>query len=405
MLLVGVDDTDSRQGGCTTSLAAAVVALFPELSLDGPPRLVRLNPNVPWKTRGNAAVALRFAGGVPLDDALARVDALVRREAQVSEGTEPGVAVADRPLPAWLYDAAVSRIVERSEAEQALKESGAQWSGGRGVIGAAAALAWPAQRTTWELIAYREPAQLGAPREVDDAWAREVEWGYPTTFDTYDLVERETVAVPSGPDPVLWGLRGEDPAELHAASAVMGPERPARETLFLTNQGTDDHLRDKRVADARAFDSARLRVRVQEKPVDHHGHVFVRVADDTGEMRAAAYAPTRSFRRLVRHLAPGDEVTLAGGVKPGPDGQLTLGIEKMLVHKTTPRKAGNPLCPACGRAMKSAGKDAGFRCRECGTRSAEPRLAPGPLQPGWYEVPASARRHLAMPLKRMPPPS
>src|SRR5207245_11418551 len=31
-----------------------------ELELDGYPCLVRLNPNVPWKTRGNAATALHL---------------------------------------------------------------------------------------------------------------------------------------------------------------------------------------------------------------------------------------------------------------------------------------------------------------------------------------------------------
>ncbi|HEX2021852.1 MAG TPA: tRNA(Ile2) 2-agmatinylcytidine synthetase, partial [Candidatus Thermoplasmatota archaeon] len=120
--------------------------------------------------------------------------------------------------------------------------------------------------------------------------------------------------------------------------------------------------------------------------------------DEHGALRCAAYAPTRSFRRRLAALAPGDDVTVCGGVHDGPDGLPTLGVEKMLVHATTPRRLGNPLCPSCGRAMKSAGRGAGWRC--CGHRAAAPRAGASGLE-GWHEVPASARRHLAMPLRRM----
>mgnify|MGYP001498087061 FL=1 len=64
MLHIGIDDTDSIKGGCTTWLATEIIAELSEFDLIGPPRLVRLNPNVPWKTRGNAAVALTFGKGV-----------------------------------------------------------------------------------------------------------------------------------------------------------------------------------------------------------------------------------------------------------------------------------------------------------------------------------------------------
>ena len=57
-LHIGIDDTDNRSGGCTTHLAFKVTeqilrktnACFIDY-----PLLIRLNPNVPWKTRGNAA--------------------------------------------------------------------------------------------------------------------------------------------------------------------------------------------------------------------------------------------------------------------------------------------------------------------------------------------------------------
>ena len=64
MLHVGIDDTDSLDGGCTTWVALRVIEeLLPDFDLIGSPRLVRLNPDVPWKTRGNGAVALAFGRG------------------------------------------------------------------------------------------------------------------------------------------------------------------------------------------------------------------------------------------------------------------------------------------------------------------------------------------------------
>src|SRR2546426_8657431 len=62
-LYLGVDDTDSLRGMCTTFLATELVRALPGLDLIGFPRLVRLNPNIPWKTRGNGAVCLRLGRG------------------------------------------------------------------------------------------------------------------------------------------------------------------------------------------------------------------------------------------------------------------------------------------------------------------------------------------------------
>src|SRR3970282_1058864 len=62
-LYLAVDDTDSRNGMCTTFLATELVRALSAWDLIGFPRLVRLNPNVPWKTRGNGAICLRLGRG------------------------------------------------------------------------------------------------------------------------------------------------------------------------------------------------------------------------------------------------------------------------------------------------------------------------------------------------------
>ena len=59
---IGFDDTDSLSGGCTTYLAARIIEKITRVGakfIDFP-YLVRLNPNIPYRTRGNAAIALHF---------------------------------------------------------------------------------------------------------------------------------------------------------------------------------------------------------------------------------------------------------------------------------------------------------------------------------------------------------
>jgi tRNA(Ile2)-agmatinylcytidine synthase len=59
---IGFDDTDSPRKGCTTHIAALLVEKLEKLGaiFTDYPNLIRLNPNVPWKTRGNGALCLRI---------------------------------------------------------------------------------------------------------------------------------------------------------------------------------------------------------------------------------------------------------------------------------------------------------------------------------------------------------
>jgi tRNA(Ile2)-agmatinylcytidine synthase len=62
-LHIGFDDTDSPRMGCTTYIGAILVERLEALGckFTDYPNLIRLNPNVPWKTRGNGAVCLRVS--------------------------------------------------------------------------------------------------------------------------------------------------------------------------------------------------------------------------------------------------------------------------------------------------------------------------------------------------------
>ena len=142
-MLIGIDDTDSPAGMCTTYLGAVLARrLIREHMQVREARLVRLNPNVTWKTRGNAAVMLDVEGDP--DRAFAIACALVEELADFScENTNPGVVVTERkPDPAF-YRKAVTDFCTIEEAVALLDETGARYRGyknRRGLIGATAAV-------------------------------------------------------------------------------------------------------------------------------------------------------------------------------------------------------------------------------------------------------------------------
>ena len=64
---LGLDDTDSEEGMCTTYLTTIILQklLKEKIEMLDYPNLIRLNPNIPWKTRGNAALCLRLKTNNP----------------------------------------------------------------------------------------------------------------------------------------------------------------------------------------------------------------------------------------------------------------------------------------------------------------------------------------------------
>ncbi len=410
MTVVGLDDTDSRERGmCTTYLAARLAARLAEAGPVHRQLLVRLCPAAPHKTRGNAALAVHadVAPGVAFDIAAGMLaDAAETDDPE----THPGLVVAPGD-PAAVPDAvagfARDAVRELCALDDALAVAGAAgyrsrgWKTGRGRIGALAAVgAWAAfDDWTVERIAYRERGRWGTPREVDaDAVMRAAEAGYPAAWDTVDRVEGEAVCVPHTPGPVLYGVRGDDPAAVDRVAAAIEGEPAATSARFLTNQGTDAHLREGTVGDLRDGRCYRVDGVVASAPATRRGgHVFFELADGDAAVRCAAFEPTKRFRDRVRALRPGDRLTACGEVADG-----TLKLEKFAVRELVRSEPAVPPCPDCGRSMESAGRDQGYRCRPCGT------TAPGKvdrpvereLEPGWYEVPPVARRHVAKPLAR-----
>ncbi|MEN6610483.1 MAG: tRNA(Ile)(2)-agmatinylcytidine synthase [Methanoregulaceae archaeon] len=402
-MLIGIDDTDSPAGMCTTYLGARLAR---ELSSSGmsvrEARLIRLNPNVTWKTRGNAAICLDV-GGDP-DAAFEHACRLVEELADFSCGnTNPGVVVADdSPDPAF-YRKAVTDFCTIDEAVQVLERAGARYRGyknRRGLIGATAAVSCDLPDRTFELLAYRHTERWGAPRDVDrESFFAAEKATFPHTWDTVDWENRLVVCIPHTPDPVLFGIRGESPEWIGKARAILRSEDTALELVWVTNQGTDAHLLEGTMGDLKEGLSYRVRGTVASFPVTGPGgHVSVTIADKDQELRCMAYEPTKGFRELVRILAPGDQVTAVGSYKNG-----SLNLEKVqVISVASLMQVRPPVCLACEKRMTSNGKGKGYKCKKCGARSPQPETEPVPrtLEPGWYEVPPTARRHLAKPLVR-----
>ncbi len=422
-MIVGIDDTDSAtRGMCTTYLAAVVAERVSPFAAVEDRLLVRLNPNVEHKTRGNAALALHLETDEPGRVEETVVDAVEENAVFDDEKTNPGVAFLDgEPSEALAQytKETVRGYKRREEARRVAGENDVRvkgWKNGRGVVGATAAVGASRAFDDWthELLVYRGREEWGEPRRVSlDSFHDAHDATHPRTWDTIDEETGEVVAVPNTHGPVVYGLRGTFGGvwEANPHVEVEGAERVA---VYRTNQGTDAHLVDARASEVRDGGSYRVEGKVVKEPETREGgHVFFEIEDDE-RLRCAAFEPTGRFRDTVRHLREGDRVVVCGSVsEPRSDGSSTestkvsggtVNIEKLRVVSLNRTRCVKPTC--CGRRMESAGKGQGYRCRNEDCDETAETLVEETVErevdERWYEVPPSARRHLAKPLVRHP---
>lgn len=418
-LHIGIDDTDSRRGGCTTYTAAC---LFQELLSNGfrpldYPWLVRLNPNIPWKTRGNGALSLHF--GIEeerLEDARKITLATVERTVDLKpKSADPGVAFLRGPIPQALREfstRALHDVISVREAKSLSKVLGIEihlLKGSRGLVGALACIG--ADLTgdhTFEIIAYRTKENLGIPRRVDQDSIRRMDTAYgASTFNNIDPETGRILICPHGPDPVLLGIRGEDPNSVACAFNQIEISEPVERTMiFRTNQGTDAHLNcHARIETLQPHQSRAIAGTVNVAPrIIRGGHAIFRISDERGTIDCAAYRATGSVRETVLQLIPGDSVIVSGGVRPLPHGGLTLNIEKLEITNLVDKiRLDNPQCPLCSSRCESMGKDQGLRCKKCKTRITREKIKTlmlRQIRAGVYVPPARAHRHLTKPASR-----
>ncbi|MFA6710407.1 MAG: tRNA(Ile)(2)-agmatinylcytidine synthase [Candidatus Methanomethylophilaceae archaeon] len=428
-MFVAVDDTDSLNGNCTTFLATEIIKeMIKDHDLIEHPRLVRLNPAVPWKTRGNGSLVMQFGHGCgqkkfigvldrkklycfsDLQKEDSDLESICKRlipivEANHSEDANPGMVITNiRPDPLF-YTNGVRTIMDRKTIETELKRIDAKTftiGNGRGIIGATCGLAWIPVDTTFELLAYRHREKWGTPRQYDPLSVRDMDHTFLTTFNSWEDRENKVAMIPATPCPVLYGLRGDDLSDLIAAADTLVTEDRERWVVFLTNQGTDDHIIHE-ATELIPNQSYSIIGTVIAKA--HHikgGHTFIDIDTRYGTVTCGAYEPSKEFRLSFDQLIPGDTIEVLGEFRESP---RTLNVEKLHVIDAVKisRKLSNPTCPECHRKMDSIGKGQGYRCRACHIKTKDVPTENGTrwILPGWYEPPTASRRHLSKPLKRM----
>jgi tRNA(Ile2)-agmatinylcytidine synthase len=410
---LGIDDTDSVKGHCTTYLAALIVE---ELLEQGArfidyPNLIRLNPNIPWKTRGNAAVALHFQLESP-QSAFEIAKNLLTRNSDAKDGlSDPGIAMHVGEIPSDVVrfsKRALITVLSRHEAEKLIKRHQMQcYAEGskRGLIGAVAAIGNTLRNDhTFEIIAYRDENHNG-PRLVKKESVIKMDERFSEfTYNNYDVSVDRVLICPHGPDPVLCGVRGEEPRVLVKALSSLEIEEPVeRYIIFRSNQGTAEHLAHP--IQYRAYSAGFVRGKVADSPkIQIGGHAFFNVFDGKQTMKCACYEPAGDLRKVVLALIAGDVVEVGGGVrKASRTHPAVLNIEYLKVVKLAQKKIQqNPLCPNCNVRMKSEGKGQGFACPNCEAYAKKKvsRILPRGIMEGLYLPPLHSQRHLTKPLKR-----
>jgi tRNA(Ile2)-agmatinylcytidine synthase len=414
---------------CTTYLVTEILKEFEEWDLIGYPRLVRLNPNIPWKTRGNGAICVKlgkgrgkrilvsevkgkpffaFEKGGAIDEKprvfMKRTITIVERLAHFNmKGTNPAILVSSRkPAPAQ-YWKTVRGVVKIKETGNVLPKGSIKrtWKNGRGIIGACAAMAWRPRDRTWEIITYRKRDKWGKKRKINKSDMIKLDERFPSTFNNHDEINKHIACIPNSPCPVLFGIRGDNPRELIRAMRSIRTETASAWVLFETNQGTDDHIVD--VGSISLYRSGIIRGKVARKPwTITGGHVLIEISTKKRRQVCAAYEPTKEFRDVIKALIPGDNVSAVGGRTGQNPG--TVALEKIRINKlvTDFQKVRNPVCPACGKAMRSIGRNSGYRCRDCREYAGDAiyNKVPRTVTTGMFEVPVCARRHLSKPLVR-----
>jgi tRNA(Ile2)-agmatinylcytidine synthase len=419
-LHIGFDDTDSPNGGCTTYIAAILVEKFCNMgiSFNDYPRLIRLNPNVPWKTRGNGALCLTIE--CPEDILTVTKETVITTVEAHSElsdkGTHPGIVFVYGDVTSEIFKFAkkaeqtLLTIEEASKLAKKVNAETVEFKKGRGIIGSLAAIGENLNEDhTFEIISYRIPENRNKPRRVQVSSVKSVNHFSPLTFNNIDSETGRILITPRGPDPILCGIRGETPEAVRQAYEMIKINEPVeRWMIFRTNQGTDSHLRKIRTVDEiKPYNPVVVQGIVSKQPrVVQGGHVIFAVKDETGEVDCAAYAPTGTLCKIARKLITGDVLKVYGGVSYlASEHRMTINLEKMnvleLAHKSS---FINPDCPDCRKRMSSMGTNKGFRCDKCGFRSTQLKKVEvnekRGLEKGLFITSPRSQRHLTKPHRR-----
>lgn len=388
---LGLDDTDSLKGGCTTEVLFRLLNDLPDDVSFRTPRLVRLWPFAKQRTRGNAAVAVELITEnesellIHLDqwwqqhiESLKGVLGTSDHSERTQYPADPGMIwTSESMTDEAFYKSAVSSEIELQNVPEVTR----YW-GGNGRIGATAAVLWPAAQCTYEAIAWRSNEAEGR-RQLDEVALAEVE-DLKDTFLCRNPKLGTSLLAPRGNSPVLFGIRSwtKDGAQ-HALDILEqgNDTEPSKGSLvFQTNQATGDHLEEP------------VEAYVRSKSILKKGHVVLETTQGTW----MAFRQSGHIALLSQWVIKGD-LLIGNGLRDEDD---VLHLELLKVKKSISEQK-RPLCVRCNKSMKSMGKNQGLRCKRCNLTSDRGWVEVERIPPfqNWVQPPPSSRRHLSKPLQ------
>ena len=416
VLNIGFDDTDSPKGMCTTFLAYKIVDLLRKHKTEflDFPRLIRFNPNIPWKTRGNGAVSIRIKTKNP-SKIKNQIKNLVLKYSDVKNGANPGLVFFESDtIPSEFTNfsnLAMWQLIKRNNAKRFAKKNDLEFfyqGNGQGLVGAIGAIGYNFQDHTLELLSYRKRTKFGKERKISVESVKIMqEKTFPNTFNSFDTKKGRILITPHGPDPVFYGVRGENVSSLvYATKILKSDEKLDGYMIFKSNQGTGDHLKNElNFENMKPYASGKITGIVSNTPkIVKGGHVFFKILSKNYEFWCAVYKPT-GISSIASNLIEGDKICVGGGVrKASKKFPRIINLEFIdIIHLEKNLVKSNPICKKCNKKMKSKGQNQGFQCIRCGKISSKKITVEisRKVKKQLYIPNMSAHRHLTRPLQRI----
>ena len=416
VLNVGFDDTDSPKGMCTTFLAYKIVDLLHKQKTEflDFPRLIRFNPNIPWKTRGNGAVSIKLKTKNP-SKVKNQIKDLVSKYSDTKNGANPGLVFLESDfIPSEFVrfsNLALWQLINRNNAKKFAKKNNLEiyyQGNGQGLIGAIGAIGYNFHDHTLELLSYRKKPKFGKERKISAKSVKLMqEKTSPNTFNSFDTKKGRILITPHGPDPVFYGVRGENvDSLLYATTILKSDEKLDGYMIFKSNQGTGDHLKNElNFKNMKPYASGKITGIVSNIPkIVKGGHVFFKIISKNHEFWCAVYKPT-GISTIASNLIKGDKVCVGGGVrKASKNFPRIINLEFLDVLTLEKNiSISNPNCKKCNKKMKSKGQNQGFQCIRCGKKASKKisTVISRKIKKELYLPKISAHRHLTRPLQRI----
>ena len=413
---LGIDDTDSNEGMCTTYLTTLILEelMKKNIIMTDYPNLIRLNPNIPWKTRGNASLCLRFKSDKPkIIFKIAKKILVENSESKKQKANSGIIMLQSKKIPDEIIKFAEKCLyqeIKMTELNKIISHNNIEYFGQgtkRGLIGALAAIGNTLSSDhTYELIAYRKNIKVERGVSLESLIKIDKSKIY-STFNNIDYNNFRILITPHGKDPIFFAMRGNNPIDLYnAMSKLEIYDQAERFIIYRSNQGTSEHLQNKLdLKNIKTYQSGYVNGTISKKPnVIRGGHIFLKIESNNNHINCAIYAPTITLKTISRKLEKGDEVEIGGGIsKKSKEYDQVLNAEYIKINKLTKKVINiNPKCKMCKKVMKSIGYNKVYKCIKCGVRSniIKKRQITREIKKWLYLPVPSAQRHLTKPIER-----